>query len=94
MMMRGVQSVGAFLGEGWRLEAGRLCDDDGCDLSIGSSQSTPVYQCGKRVPQVSVPVQPSPAPSLAAVCPVCRSCPLSPAVWLPCYTTFPGTYCT
>lgn len=63
LMLRGVKSVRL----GGRLEVGgRLCDDDGCDLlSIGSSQSTPVYQ-SCTVPQfpVPVPVESSPTPRL------------------------------
>lgn len=55
-------------------------------LSIGSSQSTPAYApAGSTVPQFPVPVESSLTPSLP-VC-VCRSCPVSLAVWLPCWAT-------
>lgn len=77
----GVQSV-RF---GGRLEVGgRLCDDDGCDLSIGSSQATPVYyRASVSQSQSQSSLVPPP------VClSVCRSCPLSLAVWLPCWTDY------
>lgn len=77
LMMRGVQSVRVSFGGG-RLDGvgGRLCDDDGCDLSIGSSQSTPVYQLSL--------VPPPACPSVLSVC--LSFMPfLSLAVWLPCW---------
>lgn len=58
-MMRGVQLVCIW---GGRLELEAVCDDDGCDLSIGSSQSTPVYSALSF--PVPIPVEPSPTSSL------------------------------
>lgn len=65
------REVGAF---GGRLEVGgRLCDDDGCDLlSIGSSQSTPVYQVLYRTSVPSSQSQSSLVPPPVCL-PVCLS---------------------
>lgn len=88
MMMRGVQSVGAFWGKagGWRQAGCAMMMDVIYRLDHPSPPRSTSAAREYGVPQVSVPVEPSLAPSLAAVCPVCRSCPLSPAVWLPCWT--------
>lgn len=69
---------------GGRLDGvgGRLCDDDGCDLSIGSSQSTPVYSLQFPTSQSQSSLVP---PSAQLY--VCRSCPVSLAAWLPCWAT-------